>query len=40
MFNFRYDNNEFKCGITYYNNIEDVIKDNGHIINYVNFFYI
>lgn len=38
MFNFEYDNNEFKCGITYYNNIEDVIKNNGHIINYVNSF--
>lgn len=39
MFNFGYDNNnEFKCGITYYNNIEDVVKDNGYIIHYVNSF--
>ena len=38
MFNFRYDNNEFKCGITYYNNIENVIKDNGYIINYIDSF--
>ena len=38
MFNFEYDNNKFKCGITYYNNIEDVIKNNGRIINYINSF--